>query len=120
MLEVEAMIGTTLEDDYRTQYLYGDLGQKRLANRWGVGRPLIFGDLRGGRRSWIQMLGLPKKGHASDKRPAQRGNHDLATAGHLVNLNKEQRSKVFVVHGHDEGASEGIARFLEKIGLDAI
>ena len=40
--------------------------------------------------------------------------------GILVNLNKEDRSKVFVVHGHDEGASQGVARFLEKIGLDAI
>jgi predicted nucleotide-binding protein len=29
-------------------------------------------------------------------------------------------SKIFVVHGHDEGASEGVARFLEKIGLTAI
>jgi predicted nucleotide-binding protein len=29
-------------------------------------------------------------------------------------------SKVFVVHGHDEGAREGVARFLEKIGLTAI
>jgi predicted nucleotide-binding protein len=29
-------------------------------------------------------------------------------------------SKVFVVHGHDEGAREGVARFLEKIGLMAI
>ena len=137
MLEVEDEIGTTLEEDYRTQYLNGDLGQKRLADRWGVQRNQIFARLSGGRRSWIQMLGLPKgprhheavqsghrkKGRASDKKPAEdarRGNHDLATAGHLVNLNKEHRSKVFVVHGHDEGASEGVARFLEKIGLDAI
>lgn len=28
--------------------------------------------------------------------------------------------KIFVVHGHDEGAREGAARFLEKIGLEAI
>jgi predicted nucleotide-binding protein len=27
---------------------------------------------------------------------------------------------VFVVHGHDEGAREGVARFLEKIGLKAL
>jgi predicted nucleotide-binding protein len=32
----------------------------------------------------------------------------------------QDRSKVFVVHGHDEGAREGVARFLEKIGLTAI
>jgi predicted nucleotide-binding protein len=29
-------------------------------------------------------------------------------------------NKVFVVHGHDAGAREGVARFLEKIGLQAI
>lgn len=29
-------------------------------------------------------------------------------------------SKVFVVHGHDEGAREAVARFLEKIELEAI
>lgn len=28
--------------------------------------------------------------------------------------------KVFVVHGHDNEAKESIARFLEKLGLDAI
>lgn len=28
--------------------------------------------------------------------------------------------KVFVVHGHDEGARESVARFLEKIGFEAI
>ena len=30
------------------------------------------------------------------------------------------RFVVFVVYGHDEGAREGVARFLEKIGLKAI
>jgi predicted nucleotide-binding protein len=29
-------------------------------------------------------------------------------------------TKVFVVHGHDEGARESVARFLEKIGFEAI
>jgi predicted nucleotide-binding protein len=29
-------------------------------------------------------------------------------------------SKIFVVHGHDDGGREGVARFLEKIGLTAI
>ena len=32
----------------------------------------------------------------------------------------QSRSKVFVVHGHDEGALQAMARFLEKIGLQAI
>jgi predicted nucleotide-binding protein len=42
----------------------------------------------------------------------------VATPGEAVGL--EDRSKIFVVHGHDEGAREGVARFLEKIGLIAI
>lgn len=29
-------------------------------------------------------------------------------------------NKVFVVHGHDEAALQGLARFIEKIGLEAI
>ena len=33
---------------------------------------------------------------------------------------KSSAHKVFVVHGHDEGAREAVARFLEKIDLKAI
>src|ERR1700758_3794409 len=62
MLQVEQRIGRTLEEDYAENYLGGRLGQKRLANRWGVARNQIFGVLRGGRRNWVQMLGLPAKG----------------------------------------------------------
>lgn len=29
-------------------------------------------------------------------------------------------SRVFVVHGHDEGAQQAVARFLEKLGLEPI
>ena len=32
----------------------------------------------------------------------------------------KRTNKIFVVHGHDEGARESIARFLEKLGLQAI
>lgn len=28
--------------------------------------------------------------------------------------------KVFLVHGHDEGAKDGVARFLEKLGLETV
>src|SRR5947209_16385111 len=65
MLEVEKRIGGTLEDSYRTNYLEGRWGQKRLANHWGVARGQIFSHLRGGRRNWVQMLELPTKGDAS-------------------------------------------------------
>lgn len=30
------------------------------------------------------------------------------------------KRRVFVVHGHDEGAREAVARFLEKVGIEAI
>lgn len=31
-----------------------------------------------------------------------------------------ESNKVFIVHGHDEAALQGLARFLEKLGLEAI
>lgn len=41
---------------------------------------------------------------------------------HRVPLSKPipPSNKVFVVHGHDEAAKQGLARFLEKIGLEAV
>jgi predicted nucleotide-binding protein len=38
------------------------------------------------------------------------------SAGPVAPLSK----KIFVVHGHDDGAREAVARFLEKIELEAI
>lgn len=35
-------------------------------------------------------------------------------------LKPKLSSKVFIVHGHDDGARETVARFLERIGLEAI
>ena len=59
MLEVEARLGRTLEDDFREYYIEKRWGQKRLANRWGVQRNLVFAtNLRGARRSWAKMLNL--------------------------------------------------------------
>lgn len=61
MLEKEKQLGIKFEDDYKELYLTGEIGQKRFSSRWGVGgKSLIFGrNLRGGRRSWAQMLELP-------------------------------------------------------------
>jgi len=57
MLEVEKKIGCSLEEDFNEYYIKKKWGQKRLAKKWRVGRNLIFGkNLRGGRRSWSQML----------------------------------------------------------------
>jgi hypothetical protein len=43
MLEVEARLGRTLEDDFREYYVEKGWGQKRLSGRWGVTRAAIFG-----------------------------------------------------------------------------
>ena len=43
--------------------------------------------------------------------------------GRLINLEAmalQDRSKVFVVHGHDEGAREAVARFIEALGFQPI
>ncbi len=67
MLEVEKRLSKiedrkiTLEQDYKKNYLEGDLGQKRLADRWHVARSLIFGLHRDGRQNWVKILNLPKK-----------------------------------------------------------
>lgn len=66
MLEVEEKIGQSLEKDFKEQHLLGELGQKRLANRWSVPRGLIFGGTK--RRGWVDILGLPRK----RKTPKQR------------------------------------------------
>lgn len=72
MLEVEALIGATLEDDYKAYYLDGGWGQKRLAARWRVARGQIFGQHRDGRRNWVQMLNLPRKGNADGEKSSGR------------------------------------------------
>jgi hypothetical protein len=59
MLEVERALGRTLEEDFEEYHIKKGWGQKRLANRWGVKRELIFSTgMRGGRRSWVMMLNL--------------------------------------------------------------
>lgn len=62
MLDMEKKLGLDFKQDYFDNYLNGNLGQKRFAQRWGVSKNLIFANnLRGGRRSWVQMLDLEKK-----------------------------------------------------------
>ena len=45
---------------------------------------------------------------------------DSAQAPLHASVPSRDQSKVFVVHGHDDGAREAVARFLEKIELEAI
>ncbi len=60
MLEVEALLGKTLEEDFREYYLEKSWGQKKLSNRWGVTRTAIFGrGMTTDLKSWVQVLGLP-------------------------------------------------------------
>jgi hypothetical protein len=62
MLEVEARLGRTLEEDFRERYVEQGWGQKRLAQHWRVTRTAIFG--HGGAQDlkcWVQVLGLPKR-----------------------------------------------------------
>ncbi len=59
MLQVEARLGHSLEDDYREHYLEKGWGQKRLADRWGVKRNTVFESSERNRsRSWVEMLNL--------------------------------------------------------------
>lgn len=37
-----------------------------------------------------------------------------------VKIKKENKSKVFIVHGHDNGAKQEVARFIEKLGFEPI
>jgi hypothetical protein len=60
MRQEETRLGVKFEDDYLEKMVKGDWGQKRFSNRWRVGnRSSIFGKLPDGRRSWVEMLGLP-------------------------------------------------------------
>jgi len=60
MLEVEARLSRTLEEDFREYYVEKGWGQKRLSRRWGATRAAIFG--RGATtdlKCWVQVLQLP-------------------------------------------------------------
>ena len=41
---------------------------------------------------------------------------------HIESINDRSinRSKVFIIHGHDDGAKNEVARFVEKLGLEAV
>jgi predicted nucleotide-binding protein len=39
---------------------------------------------------------------------------------HLPSTRPKQRRKIFIVHGHDEGPREAVARFLERLHFEAV
>jgi hypothetical protein len=89
MKEMEEKLGLDFEEDYREKYLEGKLGQKRFSQRWGVSRNLIFANnLRGGRRSWIQMLALEKKGHVQEQDKGEKELPSCEICGEEVSLDK--------------------------------
>ena len=45
---------------------------------------------------------------------------NLFSEANLSNNKVSDCSKVFIVHGHDDGAKNEVARFIEKLGLEAI
>ncbi len=65
----------------------------------------------------ITLLNQAKKALAEDLVDHEQS---LANASPVAESEIAPSNKVFVVHGHDEGALHGLARFLEKLGLDAI
>lgn len=46
--------------------------------------------------------------------------HSIADVSQVDDTQAAPSNRVFVVHGHDESALQGLARFLEKLGLEAI
>jgi len=58
ILDMESVLETTFEDDYRKNYLGGNMSQTQFAKRWRASRSLIFGT--GEKTSWIKRLGLRK------------------------------------------------------------
>jgi len=47
-------------------------------------------------------------------------NYVLSNGKSNIMFHKPLSRRVFIVHGHDDGARETVARFLERIGLEAI
>jgi predicted nucleotide-binding protein len=43
-----------------------------------------------------------------------------ATGVQAADSGEDNRRDVFIVHGHDEGVKQGVARFLEKLGINPI
>lgn len=85
----------------------------------------------GGRSSPVDYV-TPVKRHISVAvallKQAQRAlREDLADHEHSIEIGSAAEkaavvpsNRIFVVHGHDDAALQGLARFLEKLGLEAI
>lgn len=97
-----------------------DVGGRALSMIGGGGPEPIFQvheDLEKGRQSSIALLS-----QAVRFLEEEIAEHEQVTAPTLraPALSRALPKKIFVVHGHDEAALQGVARFLEKLGLEAI
>ncbi len=70
-------------------------------------------DRRRGRQQMIALLNQAKL-------DLERKARIITAAGFVPQTAKELSRKVFVVHGHDEGTREAVARFLEQLELSPI
>ncbi|WP_037078475.1 nucleotide-binding protein [Rhizobium sp. CCGE 510] len=86
------------------------------------------------RAGWITNIGDKERNAFKKASDAAGSMNDVSESGTLVygtndvqnaavnvpGPAKPKSNKVFIVHGHDEGALEKLARFLEKVGLGII
>ena len=65
MIEMELKRNVVFEQEYQEKYVEAGMSQKKFAKLWDTPRGNIFGckdSANPNRRSWIQMLGLSKRG----------------------------------------------------------
>jgi predicted nucleotide-binding protein len=71
-------------------------------------------------RNLQQMTGQVIVPFARDYIDYVKGKTGVVEATALPARTEPAARKIFVVHGHDDGAKESVARFLEKLGFEAI
>ena len=88
-----------------------------LQTTLGASEALAFEELRDS-NSW-DTLAL-QIGHLEGLFAAAEGSSHLQEVSSSNRLPPGEGRKVFVVHGHDSAAKDGVARFIEKVGLQPI
>lgn len=78
-------------------------------NRADAGRDIKAAIIALAQQGKIEASALPRHDWLI-KEPLEKENEKMTTGSY---------SKVFIVHGHDDGARESVARFVEKLGFEA-
>lgn len=81
----------------------------RFAHKWYYDGSKLIAGIRKLTKSVIIPFARDLKKHIEKKEPVT----DMVS-------HPPDKSKVFIVHGHDDAARETVARFIEKLGLEAI